>query len=157
LGESDSTVNSRKLRVYSFSLKKSHKETYSKSFLITIVTKTEIGTANNIPINHNTDHPINTHKKINNGLTPRDLFISIGMRILFSIHCTTKYAIPTTTNHFNPYKLVATITAGIAQMIGQIYGINSVKPAINANAHIFGNAKPNNDKISNTTYTTIAI
>ena len=59
---------------------------YSNSLSTNKVRITANGTAKITPRSHKIDHHTKTHKKISKGLTPRDLFISIGINTLFSVH-----------------------------------------------------------------------
>ena len=59
---------------------------YLKCLSITIVTIIASGTARKIPITPNTLAHNTIHKKITRGLTHNDLFIRVGIKILFSVH-----------------------------------------------------------------------
>lgn len=111
----------------------------SGSFLsASTLTTTEIGTANNTHTNPNTKPPITIQRNTTSGLTPSVLFITIGVRILFSVRCVIEKIIRTAMIPGQPRAIAATSKAGIEPRIGQIYGKIFVIPAMSARESILG-------------------
>lgn len=89
---------------------------FSESTLIT----TEIGTAKRIPINPNTNPHTTIQRKTTSGLTPSVLFMTIGVRTLFSVHCATAYTQRIAMIPGHPRETATTSNAGTEPRIGQI-------------------------------------
>ena len=96
---------------------------------------TAIGTARSTPTTHIISPQMIMLMKISTGFTPSVLCIKTGMSTLFSNRWI-KIAIPTTNIAAYTSTLInATRAAIVPPMIGPIYGINSVNPAMSASAH----------------------
>jgi hypothetical protein len=110
---------------------------------------TAIGTAKSTPTNHMINDPTIILIKITTGLTPKVLFISRGIKTLFSNHWM-RITIPITiSNPGSPKCTNATMAAIDHHRIGPKYGMISVTAAINARDSICGKGIPKSPRIQN--------
>lgn len=107
------------------------------------LTTTEIGTAKRTPMKPKTTPPITIHRNTTSGLTPSVLFMTNGVRTLFSVRCVRPNTMSTAMIPGQPSAIAATRIAGIEPIIGQIYGKIFVIPAMSASEPVLGIFMPN--------------
>lgn len=115
------------------------------------------GTARMIPINHSTVPPIIILMNMKRGLIHSALFMTYGMRMLFSVHCMIKNIVIDATAHRIPFSVPITSSAGTDHNNGPIYGMNSVIHDMSARDHLPGTTNPMKSSTRRPIYTMIPI